>query len=167
MNVKGMEQLIINFRAILVKNRKEKRLPIQSEFYDQQGYPVKQIILTFNSGKESQNSERVEERRDKNRDRGRESNNNYRPIEVVDFILDYKGLKGKEVCVIGSISSNDDLFYLSDRTNSTTSISIDVSSMPRNTRRNIMTQCTLMEPCENLVVCGVATDVDFDKGLRF
>ena len=87
-------------------------------------------------------------------------------MSVSDFILDYNSLQNKNVCVSGNIMSmgDDESVMLMDRQNSMTSIFIDVSNMPRETRKSIMQQCGMGATCFN-VVCGQAREIMFDKGI--
>ena len=58
-------------------------------------------------------------------------------ISVSDFILDYNSLQNKNICVSGNIMSMGDIdsIMLSDRQNSMTSIFIDVTKLPRETKK--------------------------------
>ena len=87
-------------------------------------------------------------------------------MQVSDFILDYNSLQNKNVCVSGNIMSmgDDKSVMLMDRQNSMTSIYIDVSNMPRKTRKAIMQQCGMGDTCSN-IVCGQARKIMFDKGI--
>ena len=87
-------------------------------------------------------------------------------MQVSDFILDYNSLQNKNVCVSGNIMSmgDDESVMLMDRQNSMTSIFIDVSNMPRETRKSIMQQCGIGGTCFN-TVCGQAREIMFDKGI--
>ena len=87
-------------------------------------------------------------------------------MSVSDFILDYNILQNKNVCVSGNIMSmgDDESVMLMDKQNSMTSIYIDVSNMPRETRKSIMQNCGMEATCFN-IVCGQAREIMFDKGI--
>jgi hypothetical protein len=87
-------------------------------------------------------------------------------MSVSDFILDYNSLQNKNVCVSGNIMSMGDIdsIMLSDRQNSMTSIFIDVTKLPRETKKQILQNCGIMQTCTN-TVCGYPAQVMLNKGL--
>ncbi len=49
-DTRGLKQLRVNIRALLLKNKNEKRLPIDGR-EDQQGYPAKQLVIELSNRK--------------------------------------------------------------------------------------------------------------------
>jgi hypothetical protein len=85
-------------------------------------------------------------------------------MEVSDLILDYSRIEGTNICVQGEIISMGDISMLRDRNNLMASVNLNTKKLSRNLRKNIMQKCTFMNTCLQ-IVCGVAQDVDYDKGL--
>lgn len=85
-------------------------------------------------------------------------------MQVSDFMLDYNSLKETKVCVAGNITSMGNTTMLADRNNPMTSIFLDTSRLSRDSRKQIMQQCGIMETCSN-VVCGKVSDIMYNKGL--
>ena len=78
---------------------------------------------------------------------------NERVSSVVDFRLDYKDLDNKITCVEGKIYSDDDDVWMHDLSNADSSISLDISSLSRDFRKEVMVKCTIESMC-NVVACG-------------
>lgn len=85
-------------------------------------------------------------------------------IQVSDFILDYHLIKGTKTCVQGNLISLGDDVSISDKQNVMSSVTLDTKGLSRDLRKQIMQTCTIVSPCLE-IVCGVAEDVDYDKGL--
>lgn len=80
----------------------------------------------------------------------------YMPVDLSDFKVDYKSLKGKRIVLEGLVEYDLHSATLSENDEDTNWISVEVDPLPRDQRKTLVNKCS-DEPCR-VTIWGVVLE---------